>query len=232
MTAPGDDGYDFVSRYFAPAKGIPEDPVTGAAHCMLAPYWGKRLDKSAFRAFQASRRGGEVACRLAGDRVELEGVCASIGRRSGNRKLSSRRRCQKHGDADFTSFDRGNSHRADVSAPAPRHRHRGHAVSHAAEGDCGRAQRAAAARLHRESGRRRLREGDASTLPSGRRSRAPDAADCRAAHRSADQRHPSRLRVHLARHPEPPRKREQSCVTGETDSRRPAGGRTDHVVPL
>ncbi len=75
VTAPGDDGYDFVSRYFAPAKGIPEDPVTGAAHCMLAPYWGKRLDKSAFRAFQASRRGGEVACRLAGDRVELEGAC-------------------------------------------------------------------------------------------------------------------------------------------------------------
>jgi PhzF family phenazine biosynthesis protein len=75
VTAPGDGVYDFVSRYFAPAKGIPEDPVTGAAHCMLAPYWAKRLGKSEFRAYQASRRGGEIACRLAGDRVELKGTC-------------------------------------------------------------------------------------------------------------------------------------------------------------
>jgi PhzF family phenazine biosynthesis protein len=75
VTAPGDGIYDFVSRYFAPAKGIPEDPVTGAAHCMLAPYWAKRLGKTVFRAFQASRRGGEIICRLAGDRVELEGTC-------------------------------------------------------------------------------------------------------------------------------------------------------------
>jgi PhzF family phenazine biosynthesis protein len=74
-TAAGDRGYDFVSRYFAPRKGIPEDPVTGAAHCMLAPYWAMRLNKSEFRAFQASRRGGVVVCRLAGDRVELEGSC-------------------------------------------------------------------------------------------------------------------------------------------------------------
>jgi predicted PhzF superfamily epimerase YddE/YHI9 len=75
VTAPGDDRYDFVSRYFAPAKGIPEDPVTGAAHCMLAPYWAKRLGKTELRAFQASRRGGEVMCRLMGDRTELEGAC-------------------------------------------------------------------------------------------------------------------------------------------------------------
>jgi PhzF family phenazine biosynthesis protein len=75
VTAPGDGSYDFLSRYFAPAKGIPEDPVTGAAHCMLAPYWAKRLGKTAFCAFQASRRGGEITCRLAGDRVELEGAC-------------------------------------------------------------------------------------------------------------------------------------------------------------
>ena len=67
--------YDFISRYFAPAKGIPEDPVTGAAHCMLVPYWSGRLGKSEFRAYQASRRGGEIICRLAGDRVELEGSC-------------------------------------------------------------------------------------------------------------------------------------------------------------
>jgi predicted PhzF superfamily epimerase YddE/YHI9 len=59
VTAPGDDEYDFVSRYFAPAKGIPEDPVTGAAHCMLAPFWAGRLGKCEFRAFQASPRGGE-----------------------------------------------------------------------------------------------------------------------------------------------------------------------------
>ncbi len=75
VTARGDGDYDFVSRYFAPAKGIPEDPVTGAAHCMLAPFWAGRLGKTTFRAFQASRRGGELVCRLVGDRVELEGSC-------------------------------------------------------------------------------------------------------------------------------------------------------------
>lgn len=75
VTAPGEGHYDFVSRYFAPAKGIPEDPVTGSAHCMLAPYWARRLGKSSFQAFQASRRGGEVGCRLLGERVELEGAC-------------------------------------------------------------------------------------------------------------------------------------------------------------
>src|SRR6185369_5444778 len=75
VTAPGDESYDFVSRYFAPAKGVPEDPVTGGAHCMLAPYWARRLGRSAFRAFQASKRGGEIVCRLVGDRVELEGGC-------------------------------------------------------------------------------------------------------------------------------------------------------------
>jgi PhzF family phenazine biosynthesis protein len=76
VTAPGDDGYDFVSRYFAPAKGIPEDPVTGGAHCALAPYWADRLHKAEFRAFQASRRGGVIICRVIGDRIELEGSCA------------------------------------------------------------------------------------------------------------------------------------------------------------
>jgi PhzF family phenazine biosynthesis protein len=75
VTAPGDGVYDFVSRYFAPAKGIPEDPVTGGAHCALTPYWARRLGKTELRAFQASRRGGEIVCRLAGDRVELEGAC-------------------------------------------------------------------------------------------------------------------------------------------------------------
>jgi len=75
VTAPGDGTYDFVSRYFAPAKGIPEDPVTGGAHCALTPFWAPRLGKTELRAFQASRRGGEIVCRLAGDRVELEGAC-------------------------------------------------------------------------------------------------------------------------------------------------------------
>ncbi|HET7844475.1 MAG TPA: PhzF family phenazine biosynthesis protein [Xanthomonadales bacterium] len=75
VTARGAPPYDFTSRYFAPAKGIPEDPVTGGAHCMLAPYWAERLGKSDFRAYQASARGGEMFCRLQRDRVELEGAC-------------------------------------------------------------------------------------------------------------------------------------------------------------
>jgi predicted PhzF superfamily epimerase YddE/YHI9 len=75
VTAPGEGPYDFVSRFFAPAKGIPEDPVTGSAHCTLVPFWAKRLDKTSFHAYQASKRGGEITCRLAADRVELDGTC-------------------------------------------------------------------------------------------------------------------------------------------------------------
>jgi PhzF family phenazine biosynthesis protein len=75
VTAPGDVCFDFVSRYFAPAKGVPEDPVTGAAHSTLAPYWARRLGRSSLRAFQASKRGGEVGCRVLGERVALEGGC-------------------------------------------------------------------------------------------------------------------------------------------------------------
>lgn len=75
VTAEAEPPYDFVSRYFAPAKGIPEDPVTGGAHCALAHLWSTLLGKTAFRAYQASARGGEVVCRLVGDRVELEGNC-------------------------------------------------------------------------------------------------------------------------------------------------------------
>jgi PhzF family phenazine biosynthesis protein len=74
VTASGDGNYDFVSRYFAPSKGIPEDPVTGGAHCALAPYWAQRLNKRTFLAYQASRRGGEIICRCVNDRVELEGT--------------------------------------------------------------------------------------------------------------------------------------------------------------
>lgn len=75
VTAAGEDTHDIVSRYFAPAKGIDEDPVTGAAHCMLAPYWCERLSKDTLRAYQASPRGGEMTCHLIGDRVELTGQC-------------------------------------------------------------------------------------------------------------------------------------------------------------
>jgi PhzF family phenazine biosynthesis protein len=76
VTAPGSSPqYDFVSRYFAPVKGVPEDPVTGAAHCMLAPFWAERLGKTDFIAYQASPRGGVVLCRLRGVRAELEGQC-------------------------------------------------------------------------------------------------------------------------------------------------------------
>lgn len=75
VTAPGDEDFDMVSRFFAPAKGIDEDPVTGSAHCVLAPYWSARLGKSELRAWQASERGGGMICRMKGDRVELEGAC-------------------------------------------------------------------------------------------------------------------------------------------------------------
>jgi PhzF family phenazine biosynthesis protein len=75
VTARGATPYDFVSRYFAPAKGIPEDPVTGGAHTVLVPYWAQQLGKSEFLAYQASRRGGEIRCTLSGDRVLLEGAC-------------------------------------------------------------------------------------------------------------------------------------------------------------
>ncbi len=72
ITAPGENE-DFTSRYFAPSYGIPEDFVTGSLHCALAPYWSKRLGKSALHARQLSQRGGELWCEVAGDRVRLKG---------------------------------------------------------------------------------------------------------------------------------------------------------------
>ena len=72
-TAPGVD-YDFVSRFFAPLTGVPEDPVTGSAHCTLTPYWVSRLGRSSLKARQISSRGGDVGCRLEGDRVLLTGT--------------------------------------------------------------------------------------------------------------------------------------------------------------
>ncbi|MCP4327783.1 MAG: PhzF family phenazine biosynthesis protein [Alphaproteobacteria bacterium] len=75
-SAPGDpgSGVDFVSRFFAPKAGIPEDPVTGSAHCVLTPYWSARLGKKDLVAKQISRRGGEVHCRDLGPRVRIAGT--------------------------------------------------------------------------------------------------------------------------------------------------------------
>ena len=75
VTAPGDEGsgVDFVSRYFAPYVGILEDPVTGSAHCVLAPYWAERLGKTNMEARQLSARGGALGVELRGDRVALLG---------------------------------------------------------------------------------------------------------------------------------------------------------------
>lgn len=71
-------GYDFVSRFFAPAAGVNEDPVTGSAHCCLGPFWNKRLNKNEFVAYQASARGGVVRVRVSGDRVYLGGQAVTV----------------------------------------------------------------------------------------------------------------------------------------------------------
>ena len=75
VTAPRREA-DFCSRFFAPRLGVPEDPVTGSAHCQLAPYWGRRLGKSVLSARQVSARGGELLCTLRGERVEIAGRVA------------------------------------------------------------------------------------------------------------------------------------------------------------
>jgi predicted PhzF superfamily epimerase YddE/YHI9 len=72
ITAPG-DREDFVSRYFAPSYGVPEDPVTGSVHCALTPYWSKLLGKTQLSARQLSERGGQLWCELADQRVYLKG---------------------------------------------------------------------------------------------------------------------------------------------------------------
>ena len=73
VTAPGTGGIDFVSRFFAPARGVDEDPVTGSAHCTLIPYWAERLGKTRLEARQLSRRGGALSCAMQGDRVTIAG---------------------------------------------------------------------------------------------------------------------------------------------------------------
>jgi PhzF family phenazine biosynthesis protein len=75
VTAPGRD-CDFMSRFFAPSKGVPEDPVTGSAHCTLIPYWAEQLGKTKLFARQRSRRGGELWCELRGERVRIAGHAA------------------------------------------------------------------------------------------------------------------------------------------------------------
>lgn len=71
-------GSDFVSRFFAPRVGVPEDPVTGSAHCTLAPFWEERLGRSGLTGYQVSARGGKVRTRLAGDRVHLSGQAVTV----------------------------------------------------------------------------------------------------------------------------------------------------------
>jgi len=75
-TAPALD-FDFVSRTFVPEEGIPEDPVTGSAHCTLVPFWADRLGKSELSAFQASKRGGRLDCEHLSDRVKIAGKCVT-----------------------------------------------------------------------------------------------------------------------------------------------------------
>jgi PhzF family phenazine biosynthesis protein len=76
VTAPGDRNYDFVSRFFSIGYGIPEDPVTGSAHCALTPFWAKRLGKKTLSARQVSPRGGDLTCTDDGARTIIQGKCA------------------------------------------------------------------------------------------------------------------------------------------------------------
>lgn len=80
VTAKGRGGVDFVSRFFAPAVGVPEDPVTGSAHCALGPYWAARLGRQHLVGEQLSARGGRVVVELAGDRVLLRGGAVTVVR--------------------------------------------------------------------------------------------------------------------------------------------------------
>jgi len=81
VTAPSDEPrWDFLSRFFAPAVGVPEDPVTGSAHCCLAPFWADRKDRNELVGFQASARGGEVRVRFEGNRVMLTGQAVTVMR--------------------------------------------------------------------------------------------------------------------------------------------------------
>ncbi len=78
VTAPGEGAVDFVSRFFAPGAGVPEDPVTGSAHCTLVPYWAQRLGRPVLRARQVSARGGELFCEARGERVLIGGDAVTV----------------------------------------------------------------------------------------------------------------------------------------------------------
>jgi PhzF family phenazine biosynthesis protein len=79
VTSPSDEpGVDFLSRFFAPGVGVPEDPVTGSAHCALAPYWAERLGRQTLVGRQVSARGGMVQVELAGERVRLGGKAVTV----------------------------------------------------------------------------------------------------------------------------------------------------------
>ncbi|KAA3635091.1 MAG: PhzF family phenazine biosynthesis protein [Calditrichaeota bacterium] len=79
ITAKSDENrYDFISRFFAPGAGVDEDPVTGSAHCTLTPYWAKKMNKSVLRAYQASKRGGELLVRFNGERTNLIGNAVTM----------------------------------------------------------------------------------------------------------------------------------------------------------
>lgn len=70
--------FDFLSRFFAPSLGVAEDPVTGSAHCYLAPYWGKKLNKNELIGYQTSKRGGVVKCELRGEKVIIKGQAVTV----------------------------------------------------------------------------------------------------------------------------------------------------------
>src|SRR5262245_55685007 len=78
VTARGENGIDFVSRYFAPTAGIPEDPVTGSTHCVLATFWSRILSKNTFHARQVSKRGGDLWLKVEGDRVKISGFATAV----------------------------------------------------------------------------------------------------------------------------------------------------------
>jgi predicted PhzF superfamily epimerase YddE/YHI9 len=81
VTARADDAvHDFVSRWFGPRVGVPEDPVTGSAHCCLGPWWAERLERAELLGFQASARGGTVGVRVLGERIELVGRAVTVWR--------------------------------------------------------------------------------------------------------------------------------------------------------
>jgi predicted PhzF superfamily epimerase YddE/YHI9 len=80
VTAVGSAPYDFISRFFDPGAGIDEDPVTGASHCALGPFWGARLGKTELAGYQASARGGVVRVRCRGERVDLVGQAVTVSR--------------------------------------------------------------------------------------------------------------------------------------------------------